>query len=137
MPWNKHVSINGKKYIVSDQGEQSYQRIYDRQKVYDIGLTGKAIIQDFTISGREPHVWNLLLRVFTNDPWPDDTWGTVDDILEAMRESTVTYVWFDDAFQWTVGIEGRIIPRPRVGAAINGECHAIDYVQVTLVEVYS
>lgn len=137
MSWNKYITLDGKKYTVVDRGEQSYQRVYDRQKTYDTGLTGKTIIQDFTVSDREPHVWSLTLRVFTNDPWPDTTWGTMSDLLVALRKATITYIWFDDEIEWTVGIQGKIVPVPRVGAAIDGQCHAVDFVQANLVEVYT
>ena len=135
--WNKHITLDGKKYTVSDQGESSYQKIFDRPKVYDVGLTGKTIIQDFTISNREPHLWNLLIRAFTNDPWPDNTWGTVDDLLAAYRKATITYVWFNDTVQWTVGMEGKFVPKPQVGAAVDGQCNAVEFIQVSLTEVYT
>src|SRR5512138_1462523 len=96
----KHITLNGKKYTVADLDESSWKPSYNRQKRYDIGLTGLTIIQDFTVPDggggeRMPRTWSLTLRVFISTPWPDATWGTWTDLLTAFKQPYVTYVEHD------------------------------------------
>jgi hypothetical protein len=135
------ITLDGKKYKVADLDENSWKPAYKRQKVYSIGLTGKTIIQDFTVPDglggeRMPRDWPLSLRVFIATPWPDATWGTWADLLAAFNKPTVAYVEHDGVTSHTVGILKPLVPRPRVGGNINGECYGIFFVQVNLVKVY-
>jgi len=136
MAYSDVILIDGKKYKVADQGSDSFQRVWERQVVDEIGLTGKTIIQDFTVSNREPHTWIFTLRVFTNSPWPDSTFGVWSDLLASARKPIVTYLEHDGVTAHNVHLRWPLTPKPRVGAAISGACHAIDFVQITMIEVY-
>jgi hypothetical protein len=131
-----YITLDGKKYKVADRDDSSWKPAYRRQKKYSIGLTGKTIIQDFTVSSRVPRDWSLTLRVFIATPWPDVTWGTWADLQAAFDKPSVTYVEHDGTSH-TVGIEKPLIPRPRVGANVLGECYGIFFVKVNLIKVYA
>lgn len=133
---NDYVSIDGKKYKVSDLGGDSYKPVYDRQKTYDVGLTGKTIGQDFTILDRVPQQWLFTLRVFINDPWPDSEWGVWSDLLAASDEPYVDFIEHDGTTEHEVGIQRPLIPRPRTGANISGELNGIFFVDVVLIKVF-
>jgi hypothetical protein len=136
MAYVDYITLNGKKYKVVSRGDDSYQRIFDRQKTDTVGLTGKTIMQDFTVSDREPHNWLMTLRVFISEPWPDSTWGLWSDLLTAYRAAYVPMIFFDGTTQWNVRIRSPLTPLPRVPANIDGHCYGIFYVNVDMVEVY-
>lgn len=136
MAFQRYVLLDGKKYPVVDTGPGSFQPIYDRQKTYDIGMTGKTIIQDFTVEERVPQEWKMTLRVFQYDPWPDDSYGVFSDLLAAVYEPFVDFVEHDDTKTHQVGISNPIIRIPRVGANLEGHCNGIDFIEVTLVKVF-
>jgi hypothetical protein len=121
---------------VADLDENSWKPAYKRQKVYSIGLTGLTIIQDFTNTNRVPRDWSLTLRVFIATPWPDATWGKWSDLLAAFNKPTVTYIEHDGTTH-TVGIQKPLIPRPRTGANILGECYGVFFVSINLIKVYT
>lgn len=136
MPHVDYIILDEKKYKVVSRGEDSYQRVFDRQKVDVVGLTGKTIMQDFTVAEREPHEWRMMLRVFISDPWPDANWGLWDDLLAAYRAATNSMTYFDGVTQWTVRIRSPLVPIPRVPANIDGHCYGIYFVNIDLIEVY-
>jgi hypothetical protein len=43
-----YITLDGKKYKVTDLDENSWKPAWQRQKTYSTGLTGKTIMQDFT-----------------------------------------------------------------------------------------
>lgn len=135
MAINTYVQINGKKYKVMADG---WEPENDRQRTYDVGLTGKSIIIDLTNSTREPRQWRYRLKVFINDPDPDTTWGTYADLLAAFAQPYITLIEHDDTISHDVGFPNPIVPGPRVpAAAITGICHEVYYIPITLLEVYS
>lgn len=142
MPYQDYITLDGKKYKVVDEGGETFTRTWDRQKTDDVGLTGLSILQDFTVNegtgDREPRVWQFQLRVFINDPWPDGdaSWGVWANLLAAQRKSYVTFIEHDQATTHEVTLRSPIVPLPRVGANIDGHCHGIDFVDVTLIKVY-
>lgn len=140
MAYSDYITLDGKKYKVVDQGADTFKRIWDRQKIDDIGLTGLTILQDFTVDEgdgeREPRTWNFQLRVFINDPWPDNSFGVWANLLAAQHKAYVTFVEHDGVTTHEVTIRSPIIPIPRVGANIDGHCHGIDFVDITMVKVY-
>lgn len=136
-----HIVLDGKKYKVADLDDSSWKPTWRRQKKYSLGLTGKTIMQDFTVPDgaggeRLPRDWQLMLRVFIATPWPDSSWGTFADLLAASNKLTVTYVDHAGNSQ-TVGIEKGITPRPRAGGNILGDCYGIFFVPIQLIKVYS
>ena len=138
MAYNDYITLNSKQYKVVDSGPQSFQRVFDRQRVYNEGLTGLTIIQDFTVTDvdvREPHNWVMTLRVFISER-PDDDWGLWSDLLAAYRLPYVEMTYFDGTSQWNVGFQNQIIPVPRVGANIEGHCYGIFFADVNLKEIY-
>ena len=136
MPFNDYITLDGKKYKALDLGQGSWQPIYNRPKVYDIGLTGLSIIQDFTVSDREPRVWKMTLRVFISDPFPDNSFGVFDDFLEAYREPYIDFTEHDGVTQHVVGIESPVVQVPQVGANLEGHCNGVDWIEVSLVKIY-
>lgn len=138
MAWNDYITLNSKKYTVKDMGPESFQRVFDRQKTYQVGLTGATIIQDFTVdpgTEREPHNWLMTLRVFISER-PAVEWGLWSDLLTAYRQPYVTMEYFDGVTSWPVGLQMQMTPIPRVGANIEGFCYGIFFVDVNLTEVY-
>lgn len=137
-----YITLDDKKYKVSDLDDSSWKPVWKRQKKYSVGLTGKTIIQDFTRPDgaggeRLPREWSLMLRVFISTPWPDGDWGTFADLLAASNKATVSYTEHDETTTHTVGILKPVIPRPRVGANVLGECYGIFFVPVQMVKVYA
>lgn len=131
-----YITLDGKKYKVADLDDTSWKPTIKRQKQYSLGLTGLTLIQDFTFAGRVPRDFSLALRVFISTPYPDATWGTWTDLQTAFAKPSVTYVEHDGTSH-TVGIQKPLIPRPQVGANINGECFGIFFVTVNLIKVYA
>jgi len=139
MAFQKYVQINNKKYRVIDNGQ--WQPTIDRQKTYEVGLTGVSIIQDFTRADgaggeREPQFWVATLRVFIDEPWPDNSYGNWSDLLAASRQPFVDFVEHDDTKTHKVGIHSPLIPLPRVGANIEGHCYGEFWVDVKLEKIY-
>ena len=137
--WVDYLVIDDKRYKVVDNG--SYQPVFDRQKMDDVGLTGLTILQDFTNPDgedgeREPHQWKLTLRIFIAEA-PDEEWGLWSDFLEAYRAETVDMTFFDGISEFEVTIRSPLVPIPRVGANIQGLCEGQFFVEATIVEVYS
>jgi len=133
--WVDYIILDDKRYRVVDRGEGSYQPVYDRQKTDEIGLTGLTILQDFTVSAREPHLWKLILRVFIGEA-PAAEWGLWADLLVAYREQVVEMTFFDGISVFDVTIRSPLVPVPRVGANLSGLCEGIFFVETTIVEVY-
>jgi hypothetical protein len=136
------IILDNKKYKVADLDDSSWKPAWKRQKKYSVGLTGKTIMEDFTrpdgVGGeRLPRDWSLLLRVFIATPYPDTTWGTFADLLASSNKLAVTYMEHDGTTTQTVGILKPIIPRPRVGGNLLGECYGVFFIPVQLVKVYS
>jgi hypothetical protein len=132
--WVDYITLNSKRYKVVDNG--GYQPVFDRQKVDDVGLTGLTIIQDFTVSDREPHLWKMTFRVFIAER-PSSEWGIWSDFLTAYRALSTQMVFFDTVSTFDVLIRSPIVPVPRVGANIAGICEGQFFVEANLVEVYS
>jgi hypothetical protein len=135
-----YIILDTKRYMVADLDDSSWKPMWKRQKKYSVGLTGKTIIEDFTVSDgaggeRLPREWSLLLRTFIATPFPDANWGTFADLLTASNKATVTYVDHAGVSQ-TVGIQKPIIPRPRAGGNVLGECYGIFFVPIDLIKVY-
>lgn len=135
------IYLDGKKYKVVDNDQDSWQPARDRQRTYEVGLTGRSIIQDFTRPDgaggeRMPRDFHLILRVFISTPWPDSSFGVWSDLLAAYNKPTMTYVEHDGVTTHTVGMQGQLLPVPRVGANIDGVCFGIFFVEVNLVKIY-
>jgi hypothetical protein len=136
MAYHDYIQLNGKKYKVSAMDEESFVPVYDRQTTDEVSLTGLTIMQDFTVANRAPREWRLKLRVFINDPWPDNTFGVWADLLAVMAIPYVTLVEHDDTQVHEVRLRSPLVPSPRVPANIDGHCHGIFFVDVNLVKVY-
>ena len=136
MAIQKYIQLNGKKYAVIQDG---WEPSYGRQRTYNVGLTGKTIIQDFTVLTRTPQVMNFTLKVFVNDPWPDSTFGDWSDLLTAFALPSCTLIEHDDTITYSVGFNQQfLIPRPRVAAAaISGSANEVYYVEVSLQRIHA
>ncbi len=134
MAFQRYVSIDDKKYAVMHDG---YEPIIDRQRIYEEGLTGKSIIQDFTVSSRNPEQWLFRLKVYIDSPWPDTTWGNFADLRIAYEQPYVTMVEHDDTISHLVGMPGQLPRLPRVAANISGVCYGVFYTNVFLKKVYT
>jgi len=131
MAFNDYITLNEKKYKVVADG---YQPTVDRQRVYTTGLTGKTIVQDFTVLNRVPQTWGFKLRVFINDP-DEAGYGTYADLLAAYQLPYVSFIEHDDSIPpHEVGIVTPIIQVPRVPANISGECNGILFIDVLLIK---
>ena len=141
MAFQHYVQLDGKRYRVKDFGQGSWQPVFDRPRTYDIGLTGKTIIQDFTVPDgvggeREPRSWKMTLQVYIDEPWPDASYANFGDFMDAYREPFVTFIEHDDTASHNVGIVNPVVKIPRVGANIEGHCFGVDWIEVTLIKVY-
>jgi hypothetical protein len=139
MAINHYIQLDGKKYRVIDDGK--WAPVFDRQKTYNVGLTGKSILQDFTRSDgaggeRMPRQWIARLRVFITTPLPDASFGIWTDLLAAYNKLSITFIEHDDSLTHTVGIESPVAQLPRVGANINGECNGEFWIDVRLPKIY-
>jgi hypothetical protein len=139
MSYNDYITIDNKQYKAQDMGPDSFQQVFDRQKTYEIGLTGATIMQDFTVTAnnieREPHSWKMTLKVYISER-PATEWALWSDLLVAYRKLYVPMIYFDGSTQWNIGILSPIVPVARVWANIEGHCYGVYYVDVNLQEVY-
>ena len=136
MTYQKYIKLNNKRYKVMDFGQGSFQPIIDRQRVSAEGLTGKTIIQDFTVSNRVPQLWRMTLQVFQTTPWPDSNYGVFSDFLTAYSTAVVDFVEHDDTKTHKVTLEGPVAKTPRVGANIEGSVYGVDWIEITLRKVF-
>lgn len=136
MAIQKYLQLNGKKYAVMHDG---WEPNYGRQRSYNVGLTGKTIIQDFTVLTRTPLTLRYRLKVYINDPWPDTTWGDWADLQAAFALATCTLIEHDDSITYSVGFDqDALVPIPRVpAAAISGTANEVYYVDVNLVRIHA
>lgn len=131
MPYNEHITLDGKKYKVTDQ---LYEPTINRQRQYAVGLTGVTLFQDFTVSNRVPQFWNFMLKIFISDPEPDNTYAIWSDFLTAYHKNFFDFTDFDGVTTHEVGIPTPITQIPRVYANIEGHCSGVFYVQVQLLK---
>ncbi len=132
MAFQQYIKIDGKKYKVM---ADLYTPVRQRQRVVSLGLTGKTIIQDFTVADRIPNLWEFRLKVFIVQQ-TDTTWGTYANLLTAVDQDTVPFIEHDDTKTHDVTLDGLIVQEPRVPANIEGHFGGIVYVNVRLTKVY-
>ena len=133
---NPYIVLDDYQYAVIEVARDSYQRIFDRQRIHEVGLDGRSIIDDYTNSNREPHNWQMTLEAYIADR-PSASWGMWTDLLASYRKAYVTMVYFDGSTEWDVGIQAQLIPLPRVGANIEGHCLGVYWINVDITEVYT
>ena len=133
MAVNDYITLDGKRYKVVASG---YQPTTDRQRTYTVGLTGKTIVQDFTVQNRVPQTWGFRLRVFINSP-DDPAYGVYADLLAAYAQPYVTFIEHDDSISHEVGINSPIVQMPRVAANISGVCNGILFIDVLLIKRFA
>jgi hypothetical protein len=134
MAVNDYIELDGKRYKVA---ADLYEPGEDALRTHTIGLTAKTIIQDFSVANRHPQFWKFKLRVFINDPWPDDSFGTWADLRAAyLNNPYVSFVEHDDTQVHDVVIDGPLLKIPQVPANISGLCNGILLVDVELTKVH-
>lgn len=137
MAIQRYIQIDGFFYIaVDDQSSLSDRPTTRRLKTYGVSLSGKSIIQDFTINDYHDQFWSFRLRPYTTTAELPG-YGLLSDLETAYKKITVPFVEFDDALTHTVTFLGEFAPIPRVGANVAGDCNGIHYVQVHLQKVYT
>ena len=134
MAWNDYITLDGKRYKVM---EVLYEPTLNRQRTYQVGLTGKTLIQDFTTANRVPQWWNYRLKIFISDPEPTTDYGIWDDFLAAYNQNSVPFTEFDGVTAHQVGFPVPLIQIPRVHANIEGHCNGVFYTDVMLLKVHS
>jgi len=132
MTTQKYIILDGKQYAVMHDG---WEPVIGRQRVTRVGLTGKTIIQDLTVSNRYPYDWAFKLKVYINDP-PDSGWGTFADLQVAYEQATIAFTEHDDTLSHTATFLGQLPRIPRVPANIDGACRGVHYVPVQLKKVH-
>lgn len=130
--FNRYITLDGKRYAVIDP---QYEPVIDRMKTYTKGLTGKSIIQDFTVEDRVPKEWIFRLRAFISETY-DPEYGLVSDLEAAYHQPYVTFTEHDDSKNHLVGILSPIRPVPQVGANIEGHCYGVAFIDVTLEKIF-
>ncbi len=136
---NSYIEINDKKYPAL---ASLYKLSYDRQRSFEVGLTGLSIVQDLTQVDpdtdevRMPQQWDYRLKVYIDevDPARSD-YGNMDDLLEAYAMITFEHV---DVLgnSFTVGWAGPLVPLPIVSANMDGQCYGQNVAAVQLVRVF-
>jgi len=108
-----------------------YVKQRSRPKTIMMGLTGKHIIQDFTVGTNDNRAISLLLRAASV---PTGTvWGSIDDIYTAYAETTLDYVDFDGTTK-TVTVANVAPPQYQVYADLYSS-NSVAFVKVDLIEV--
>lgn len=133
MTVQRYIQLNGKKYAVM---ADLYEPVIGRHRTVEEGLTGKTIIQDFTVSNRTPYDLAYRLKVFINDPIPDNTWGMFSDLEAAYKKLIVPLIEHDDTSTLDVCFLGNLPRVPRVPANIEGVCSGVFYCDIHLKKVY-
>jgi len=133
MPF-EYILLDNKRYAIMADG---YKPFVQRQRSYDVGLTGKAIIQDFTVEGRVPQMWAYRLKVYIDTVEPFRVgYGNSEDFVAAYRKP---YLLLTDHFgiSHAVGFPKGYSLQPRVPADLGVYgVYGIFYVDVELIELY-